>query len=91
MTSKFSKIAECANDTPLETSMDSEKLSFPTVISSKEVPIFRFHVNHVKFQWVGLWVNRFNISDPMAMWRSPVDPALRTLKPTLASCWQDNA
>lgn len=51
MTSKFSKITECANDTPLETSMDSEKLSFPTVISSKEVPILRFHVNHVKFQW----------------------------------------
>jgi len=50
MTTKFSKITECANDTPLETSMDSEKLSLPTVISSKEVPIFRFHVNHVKFQ-----------------------------------------
>ena len=85
MTSKFSKITECANETPLETSMDSEKLSFPTVISSKEVPIFRFHVNHVKFKGVGLWVNRFNISDPIAMSRSTRKPWITNTKTDLAA------
>ena len=83
MTSKFSKITECANDTPLETSMDSEKLSFPTVISSKEVPIFRFHVNHVKFQWrrtLGETDSAFQTPWPCRGRRE--NPGLQTLKPT---------